>query len=58
MDNATRRAATRAADKFLKAAGYDAKGASLRKTAKKKCKTTRVTRQVEKARQKRGRSVC
>lgn len=48
MDSATRRAAAKAADKLLKAAGYDTRGKNLRKTMKKKRKAARVARQGKK----------
>ncbi|HDS1588304.1 MULTISPECIES: hypothetical protein [Lysobacteraceae] len=54
MDSATRRAAAKAADKLLKAAGYDTRGKNLRKTMKKKRKAAHVARQGKKTGKMRG----
>ncbi|HHA2459872.1 hypothetical protein [Stenotrophomonas muris] len=45
MNQSNRRAADVAADKLLKAAGYDPKGKSLRQTMKKKRKAVNVAKQ-------------
>ena len=44
MDNATRRAAAKAADKLLTAAGYDTRGKNLRKAMKKRRKAAHELR--------------
>ncbi|WP_288431768.1 hypothetical protein [uncultured Stenotrophomonas sp.] len=54
MDSATRRAAATAADKLLKAAGYDTRGKNLRKKMKKKRKAAHVARQGKKTGKMRG----
>ncbi|MEN5356151.1 MULTISPECIES: hypothetical protein [Stenotrophomonas] len=55
MDNATQRAAERAANKLLKAAGYDTRGKSLRRTMKKKRKAANAAKQGKKTGKMRGR---
>lgn len=47
MDKATQRAAERAANKLLKAAGYDPSGKSLRKVRNKRRKATPEARKSE-----------
>lgn len=54
MDNATRRAAAKAADKLLKAAGYDTRGKNLRKVMKKRRKAAHEARQGKKTGEMRG----
>ncbi|HEL4774013.1 TPA: hypothetical protein UON56_001915 [Stenotrophomonas maltophilia] len=54
MDSATRRAAAKAADKLLNAAGYDTRGKRLRKKMKKKRKAAHVACQGKKAGEMRG----
>jgi len=54
MDNTTRRAAAKAPDKFLKAAGYDTRGKNLRKVMIKRGKAAHETRKGKKTRKMRG----
>jgi len=54
MDNATQRAAERAANKLLKAAGYDTCGKSLRRTMKKRRKAANAAKQGKKTGKIRG----
>jgi len=54
MDKLTRLAAARAADKLLKAAGYDTRGKSLRKTMKKRRKAAGVAKEGKKTGKMRG----
>lgn len=54
MDKATRRAAAVAADKLLKAAGYDTSGKSLRRTMKKRRKAASAAKQGKKTGKMRG----
>ena len=55
MDEATRGAAAKAADKLLKAAGYDTRGKNLRKTMGAKRKEAHAARQGRKTGKMRGR---
>ncbi|MCI1073703.1 hypothetical protein MOQ07_11310 [Stenotrophomonas maltophilia] len=48
MDKPTRLAAARAADKLLKAAGYNTSGKSLRRTMKRKRKAANAAKQGKK----------
>lgn len=54
MDKITRRAAAVAADKLLKAAGYDTSGKSLRRTMKKRRKAANAAKQGKKTGKTRG----
>lgn len=54
MDKTTRRAAAVAADKLLKAAGYDTSGKSLRRTMKKRRKAANTAKQGKKTGKMRG----
>jgi hypothetical protein len=54
MDKLTRLAAARAADKLLKAAGYDTRGKSLRRTMKNKRKAANAAKQGKKTGKMRG----
>lgn len=54
MDNEKRRAAAKAADKLLKAAGYDTRGKNLRKTMAKRRKAAHEARQGKKTGKMRG----
>ena len=54
MDKATQRAAERAANKLLKAAGYDPSGKSLRKVMSKRRKAAHDARQGKKTGKMRG----
>ena len=54
MDKTTRRAVAVAADKLLKAAGYDTSGKSLRRTMKKRRKAANAAKQGKKTGKMRG----
>ncbi|AWT13580.1 MULTISPECIES: hypothetical protein [Stenotrophomonas] len=54
MDKLTRFAVERAADKLLKAAGYDTSGRSLRRTMKKKRKSANAAKEGKKTGKMRG----
>lgn len=54
MDKATQRAAERAANKLLKAAGYDPSGNSLRQVMTKKRKKAHAAHQGKKTKKMRG----
>ncbi|HGM7098332.1 TPA: hypothetical protein ACKQAS_003000 [Stenotrophomonas maltophilia] len=54
MDNSQKRAAERAANKLLKAAGYSTKGTSLRQEMKKRREKAHAARQGKKTGKMRG----
>jgi GTP cyclohydrolase I len=54
MDKATQRAAERAANKLLAAAGYDPSGKNLRRTMKKKRKAAHAAKQGKRTGKMRG----